>query len=589
MKTRNKQGISLIVLVITIIVMIILAASVVITLSNSGIINRASEATGKTNRAQIEQYASIVWADAFMDGLRGDALKDAVLDKLKDYEEDYTFEVTDKGVNVIDGAVPQLNEYGFYYKQVYLGEYEGQKVGYAFYKDGSMDVVMSGTTVGAMMGVPMPEKVNDDLFFMGMVEPGSIDYATIADDYGYVFSDDGKTVTDDQGMVYTCQFIQGKGLKMDVEYTLDTLGQYSVGNIPEDTVLLFNKNYVEMQSDTQGTNIMDYLDYSGNGYLMAMGSGGAIMGSLDGTKVLLLDSLFVATSEAPKETVTEKTLVGNWKKRTTVRTGLITKLELVDATQSYEIGSTVNYMPNGVGSTSYKGGWKLLGVDEQGRILLMSAQNPYGSNLSFNGKTGFDSALAAVQNAATGYHDGTIGIASRSILPEDIVSLTDESMPDGPEITYTWNNTNYPTYSYVENGETKTGSLYQPHRTDFTYYDVATSTWHVIPKATSGTITTLKNNAFQFDIQRKMNMDSKVYQMIGNDSYWLGKIMINANTSYPTYGLLTFDFDYISDLNYFASSLGGQATVTRGVRTVVTLAPGAKLTKQADGSYNVSL
>ena len=95
MKTRNKQGISLIVLVITIIVMIILAASVVITLSNSGIINRASEATGKTNRAQIEQYASIVWADAFMDGLRGDALKDAVLDKLKNKNEEEISRIND--------------------------------------------------------------------------------------------------------------------------------------------------------------------------------------------------------------------------------------------------------------------------------------------------------------------------------------------------------------------------------------------------------------------------------------------------------------------------------------------------------------
>ncbi|MBR6641053.1 MAG: hypothetical protein IKL08_02530 [Clostridia bacterium] len=589
MKLKNKQGISLIVLVITIIVMIILAASVVITLSNSGIINKASEATGKTNRAQVEQYASIVWAEAYMDGLRGEDLKDAVLEKLEDYTDDYTFDVTDKGVNVIDGAVPQLNKYGFYYKQVYLGDYDGVSVGYAFYQDGSMDMVVSGAAAEMMMGVPMPEKIKDDLFFIGMQEPGSINYETIADDYGYVFSEDGKTVTDEQGTVYTCQFVQGKGLKMDVEYTLDTLGPNSEGNLPEDTVLLFNKDYVEIQSDTQGTNIMDYLEYSGGGYLMAMGSGGAIMGSLDGTKALLLDSLFVTTGEAPKETVTEKALVGNWKKRTTVRTGLITKLELVDATQSYEIGATVNYMPNGVGSTSYKGGWKLLGVDEQGRILLMSAQNPHGAELSFYGKAGFDAALAAVQNAATGYHDGTIGIASRSIVPEDIVSLTDEPMPDGPEITYTWNTTNYPTYSYVENGETKTGSLYQPHKTDFTYYDVATSTWHVIPKATSGTITTLKNNAFQFNMQSRMNMESKVYQMIGNDSYWLAKIMIRANTSYPTYGLFTFDFDYISNLHHFVSSLGGQATVERGVRTVVTLAPGAKLTKQADGSYNVSL
>ena len=67
---KNKEGISLIVLVITIIVMIILAASVVITLSNSGIINKASDAVSATNLAEVEQLASLTWAEEFMDGKR---------------------------------------------------------------------------------------------------------------------------------------------------------------------------------------------------------------------------------------------------------------------------------------------------------------------------------------------------------------------------------------------------------------------------------------------------------------------------------------------------------------------------------------
>ncbi len=55
----NKKGISLIVLVITIIVMIILAATVAITLSNSGIINRADDATNATNIAALKQQADL--------------------------------------------------------------------------------------------------------------------------------------------------------------------------------------------------------------------------------------------------------------------------------------------------------------------------------------------------------------------------------------------------------------------------------------------------------------------------------------------------------------------------------------------------
>ena len=55
---RNK-GISLIVLVITIIVMIILAGSIILSLSNNGIINKANEAVDASNFKQLEQYISV--------------------------------------------------------------------------------------------------------------------------------------------------------------------------------------------------------------------------------------------------------------------------------------------------------------------------------------------------------------------------------------------------------------------------------------------------------------------------------------------------------------------------------------------------
>ena len=71
MKTRgkNKQGISLIVLVITIIVMIILAAAVILSLSSNGIIGRANEAVDKTDKAQVQILANTIWADVYLDNL----------------------------------------------------------------------------------------------------------------------------------------------------------------------------------------------------------------------------------------------------------------------------------------------------------------------------------------------------------------------------------------------------------------------------------------------------------------------------------------------------------------------------------------
>lgn len=64
---NKKDGISLIVLVITIIVMIILASSIILTLSDSGIINRANEAVDKTNLQEIQHIASLAWAEAYLD------------------------------------------------------------------------------------------------------------------------------------------------------------------------------------------------------------------------------------------------------------------------------------------------------------------------------------------------------------------------------------------------------------------------------------------------------------------------------------------------------------------------------------------
>ncbi len=98
-----KKGISLIVLVITIIVMIILAASVVITLSDTGIINKASEAVDLTNQSQVQDLAALIWADAYMANKRDEALATEVITKLGEQgieENKWNIEVSNTGVTV---------------------------------------------------------------------------------------------------------------------------------------------------------------------------------------------------------------------------------------------------------------------------------------------------------------------------------------------------------------------------------------------------------------------------------------------------------------------------------------------------------
>ena len=106
MKTRktNKKGISLIVLVITIIVMIILAAAIILSLSSNGIIDRANEAVDKTDIAQVQTLASTIWADAYLDNLRGIELKQKVKNEFRKNKgtEKYAPIVTDTGVTVTE-------------------------------------------------------------------------------------------------------------------------------------------------------------------------------------------------------------------------------------------------------------------------------------------------------------------------------------------------------------------------------------------------------------------------------------------------------------------------------------------------------
>jgi len=64
---KNKKGISLIVLVITIIIMIILAGSIILSLQSSGIIGRADEAVRKSNIANKKQAINMAYGEWMLD------------------------------------------------------------------------------------------------------------------------------------------------------------------------------------------------------------------------------------------------------------------------------------------------------------------------------------------------------------------------------------------------------------------------------------------------------------------------------------------------------------------------------------------
>ncbi len=425
---KRKQGISLIVLVITIIVMIILAASVVITLSNSGIINKANDAVKKTNLKEVEQLASITWAEEYLEGKRGETLKTAVLDRLKNYTNDYTFIVSNHGVTVTP---------------------------------------------------------NDEL-----------------------------------------------GWRIEREYDEE---------------------------------------------------------------------------------------------------GLITKAVVTDGAVSYEIGTVVNYMPDGVGPTNYTGGWKLLGVDDEGRLLIMSATTITGSLIELYGSDGFINGPTLLNTMAGEYKDGVLGIDARSINVSDIDKVTgyipDEfngekyiemaielSAKNGNamtqeeilaelgfssmeeigvtninlDVTYSWDGTEFPKYTYALDGKTYTGHLQTSHKNKgFTYYDTEAKKFVTVPFTTTpGDIATIRNDTHVYHALLEYAQTSNAFKMLflesdGNtpSKYWLANNFTSYFLGVVAYGVRAVVNGMIYGDNQWSSY--GQNTWVGDLpaRAVVTLAEGTTLEK----------
>lgn len=111
---RNKRGVSLIVLVITIIVMVILASAVIISLNNTNIIDQANEAVDSNNLSQVSHLASLIWAEAYLDGVQNideAYIKTQLTNKNVDVSK-YLFDVTENGVEVLEAKLKSFVKSG---------------------------------------------------------------------------------------------------------------------------------------------------------------------------------------------------------------------------------------------------------------------------------------------------------------------------------------------------------------------------------------------------------------------------------------------------------------------------------------------
>ncbi len=100
---QKKKGVSLIVLIITIIVMIILATTVMLSLENTGILDKANEAVNKSDLQEIQHIATLKWAELY--GTESDDVIESeiirTLDSAGVKTSEYSINITDNGVEVI--------------------------------------------------------------------------------------------------------------------------------------------------------------------------------------------------------------------------------------------------------------------------------------------------------------------------------------------------------------------------------------------------------------------------------------------------------------------------------------------------------
>lgn len=106
---KNKKGISLIVLVITVIIMIILIGAILLSVNNQRIIGKAESTVEEYNLEEVQALAELEWSDAYMKGARTqEELEQKTIEGLKSKKgvdlSAYSVTVTEFGATVV--AIP---------------------------------------------------------------------------------------------------------------------------------------------------------------------------------------------------------------------------------------------------------------------------------------------------------------------------------------------------------------------------------------------------------------------------------------------------------------------------------------------------
>ncbi len=604
---KNKKGISLIVLVITIIVMVVLASAVIVTLNNANIIDRANEATESTSLKQVEQIANLAWSEAYLGNLKTDEeFEDMVLDSLDKNGvniDDYIIEADKSGVTVT--LKPKLNEYGFYYNQLYYNEAQGG--GFIFYSDGSVSATQL-IAEDETLRLSSRLAVAPSYLFSGKEVSAQYTKNSITlDGVTLTVSNKGKSLVAPDVGEFVCNFEKVHYTYKNSEYITkynETEVKVIIDSKANLTLYMAGEEYINLTNE----NILD----ADRHMTAIIGSGAALFTSLDGENIIaMLGSDIICCKRVTTKTnstISKEIYTGTWETKKEFANGKMSKAVVTNGTKEIPLGTLINYMPNGVGPTSYKGNWMLFGADEQGRLLIASVG--ILEELTIKGKNGYDTIVSILEEKAKNYKDGTIGISARTIKMQDLVDLLEFDVSTssyyspyyGDPITYSWSGSGSDVkYSYVKDGKTQSLSIYEDYPNGFTYKDETTNEWVTAPYVegqTNEIVTMIHNIATMGSSYMAEGLKLKTFLtynqgiLVDSSRYVTRLVADNFQRGYawgPYYGVYAFD----NGLGYLnlVSSHGDEFTQYGTPCAIVTLSPNVKLRESstiADG-YDVSI
>ena len=258
-------------------------------------------------------------------------------------------------------------------------------------------------------------------------------------------------------------------------------------------------------------------------------------------------------------------------------------------------------------SSNYGGTWQVLGVDEEGCLMLISSdiiKRTSDGYFYLGGQDGYVNGITELNKISEIYGKGKYAKSARSVNVDDVNKITgyvdnvynagtSNVEQTGNQVKYTLNTDGYIHYEGTKYPTTDTTST----RTSFTYW--TGSEWKTLESGKSATLThnyyyyypqTLSTtSSSDTTIKNKENSKNAYDLLFTNTSsvyYWLGSQCVDAYVGYACFGVRLVYNGFVSGISLSFSS-GSTNLYGYGVRPAVSLKSTIKLEPNGENSWKI--